>query len=698
MADEPLILGGEFPEATRDDWRKAVEKALKGADFDRAMTTPTYEGFALEPLYTRDRHDTGDDPAGLPGRAPFTRGAAAAGRIVAGWDIRQRHADPDPTAANAAMLRDLERGVTSLEIVLDAAGAAGLDADAPEAEELAGRSGVTVYSLADLDRLLTGVHLDMAPIALRAGAAALPAAALLAALWAKQGVGPSDVTGAFNADPLGTLAATGRLPLSVDAALAQLADLAAHTAAELPGVTAVGVDTEPYYSAGASESQDLACALATGVAYLRALTGAGMSVDAACRQIAFTLPVGADQFTAIAKLRAARRLWARVGEVAGAAEPARAMRLDARTAGRMLSRRDPHVNMLRATLACFAAAVGGADSVTVLPYDAAVGLSGRFARRIARNTQLVLMEESSLARVIDPAGGSWFVEDMTRKLAQSAWAAFQEIERAGGMPPALADGTVAAMIERTSAERRRNLARRRDPLTGVSEFPNLDEAAPEPEPRDPAELAETARARLATARGAPPALLPAPGDGALTAALIAAAAEGASIGQMTRALAGEPATIAPLPAWGLDADYEALRAASDAHLARTGARPRIFLATIGRIVDFTARADFARNLFAAGGIETVAGDGGTDPAGLADAFRASGARAACLCASDALYTEHAAPIARALAQAGCEHLFLAGRPGEHRDAWAAAGIDEYVHVGSDAIEILTATLERLTRG
>jgi len=439
-------------------------------------------------------------------------------------------------------------------------------------------------------------------------------------------------SGSLGADPLGLLARTGR---TQDTAhhLADAAALAARCGRDYPSVRAITVDALVYHDAGASAAQELGCSLATGVAYLRELTRAGLSVDAAAAQLEFRYAATADQFLTIAKLRAARRLWSRVTEVCGAGREGAGQRQHAVTSRVMMTERDPWVNMLRTTVACLAAGLGGAEAVTVLPFDSALGLPDALARRVARNTQSILLEESHLARVIDPAGGSWYVEQLTDDLARAAWAWFQEIERAGGQQAALGSGLVRERIAATWAERSEAIARRREPITGVSEFPNLRE---QPVVREPA---------------------PSPYAGSA-----AAAADGG------------------LPTVRRSEGFEALRTRSDAHLAETGHRPRVFLATIGPVAAHTARASFAANLFQSGGLETVPGEG-------AEAFAASGAAVACLCSSDALYTEHAASTAAALKDAGAQRVLLAGKPGE----WSA--VDGYIFVGCDAIAALTAVLD-----
>ncbi len=319
----------------------------------------------------------------------------------------------------------------------------------------------------------------------------------------------------------------------------------------------------------------------------------------------------------------------------GAAD-AGAQRQHAVTSPVMMTRRDPWVNMLRTTLACLGAGVGGADSVTVLPFDHALGLPDAFARRIARNTSTILMEESHLARVIDPAGGSWYVERLTTELADAAWAFFQEIERAGGQAAALGSGLIGERLAATWAARSKDLARRKEPVTGVSEFPHLAE-------------------RLVEREAAP-------------------AADGASGG---------------LPTVRRDEAFEALRARSDAHLAETGRRPRVFLAALGPASAHTARATFASNLFQAGGIEPVHDPASVDASTAAEAFATSGATVACLCSGDALYAEQAEAVASALRTAGAQWVFLAGRPADY------AGVDEYVFAGCDVVAVLSSVLDRM---
>jgi methylmalonyl-CoA mutase len=435
-----LTLAAEFPAASREQWERLVAKVL-GLSFEpgdapeRALASVTADGIEIAPLYT-----AGDGPAvrGYPGQAPFLRGAAAAGNR-SGWDIRARH--EHPSLAGEQVLEDLEGGVTSLWLGLG-------DGQIP------------------LDRLpdvLAGVYLDLAGVVLDAGAQFGPAADLFLAEAGRRDVPAGALAGCLGADPLGVQARTGQ-----EASLAAAAELAGRCAAEYPGLRAIVVDALPFHEAGATDAQELGCSLAAGVEYLRALRTAGLSAEAAFGQLEFRYAATADQFATLAKLRAARRVWARVGQECGGPG---GQRQHVVTSWPMLTQRDPWNNILRAMLACFAAGAGGADAVTASPFDIAIGQPSQLARRVARNISALLLAESHVARVIDPAGGSWYVEDLTGQLAQRAWAFFQEIEQAGGLMAALASGLIAGQLAGSREARRDALARRRESITGVTVFP-----------------------------------------------------------------------------------------------------------------------------------------------------------------------------------------------------------------------------------
>jgi methylmalonyl-CoA mutase len=617
---DDLPLAAEFPPASHEQWRKLVDGVLKGAPFEKRLVAKTYDGLAIEPLYARNAQ-----AQPIVGRLPGTA-----------WTVMQRLDHPDPAAANAEALHDLENGATGLSLVF------------------AGSIGAYGYGLAateaTITRALDGIHLD-AGIALDLDLSpqARDAAALLAALVKRRGIAPAATNIHFGFDPIGATALRGGSPLPWSGLVPMFGAVVSDLAAQgFRGPFAVA-DGRVIHNAGGSEAQELAYALAVAVAYLRALEVGGIALDAARSMIYFRLAADADQLLTIAKFRALRKLWARIEEACGLA-PVPTL-IVAETAWRMMTRRDPYVNMLRATIAAVSAGLGGADAVTVLPFTMALGLPDRFARRIARNTQLVLLEESNLAKVADPAAGSGGVEHLTAELCRAAWSLLQEIERAGGAFAALEQGLIQQKVAAVRAERQAAVARRKNALTGTSDFPDLAES--------PVAVLDV-----------PPVDVPAyPGT----------------------------LKIKPLDPIRLAEPFEALRDASDRMLAQTGALPKVFLANLGELSDFTARATFAKNFYEAGGIEAVSNDGFATLDEIVAAFRASGAKLACLCSSDKVYAIEAVDAAAALERAGAGLIYLAGRPGELEAALGAAGVRGFIYVGCDVVAILQAAFHALGR-
>ena len=694
MAEQTLSILEDFPPVEYEQWRGVVEESLKGAPFEKKLVTHTYEGVDLQPLYTQsDRLGEGDF-SGLPGQAPFVRGFAPLGAAVCGWDLRQEHSLPEPEAINQAILADLEGGVTSLLLVLDRAARAGLDPDDSRAAGLVGTEGLMAYQVNDLDEALKDVQLPLVGIALEAGAAFVPAAAMLAGLWKKRDHNLEKLRVAFNADPLAVLAREGSLPMSLDTALGQMAELAKWSAQRCPHSTAVGVDTSPYHHAGATAAQDLAFAMATSVAYLRKLTEAGMSLEEAASQILLRMSVGTHHFLAIAKLRAARQLWARVIEACGGSPADAPLQLHVRLSDRVLTERDPYVNLLRNTVGVFAAGVGGATSITSVPFDQTTGQSDEFSRRVARNTGLILQEEAHLHRVVDPAGGSWFLEKLTDDMAEEAWKIFQAVEGEGGMIKALESGWIAGQIDSAFAPRSKDISTRKEGITGVSEFPNLQEERIDRPAPDPQELAAAAVKRISSKPEQADLEKLAAEHKSVVDAAVAAAAAGSSLGQLAQGLGlhTEETSITPLVARSFAEPYEELRDACDAWQAQHGSPPSVFLANLGPIAHHTARATYSKSFFEAGGFEVLSNDGFNDADAAAQAFAESGAKIAVICSSDKLYPDLVPDTAAKLKAAGARNIILAGRPGENEEAWRSAGVDRFIYISCDVLSTLRELL------
>lgn len=673
--DDVLALAADFGPATQEAWMKLIDKVLAGAPFEKKLVSRTYDGIAIQPLYTRADWK---GETGFPGGAPYVRGGHALATSQTGWDIRQVHAHPDPEVANKQILEDLEGGATSIVLKVDPSGA----------------NGTAVRSVKDFEKILAGVYLDLAPVVLEPSGPSLPLAAVFMQAMSARDVKPEHYKGNFGVDPLATFAATGKLIVGVDEVLARTADMAAYVLKTYANAKTINAKSIVYHSAGGSDAQELACVMASAIAYLRALTKAGLDIDAACNQMSFTLAADADLFMTVAKIRAARKIWGRIAEASGASPEKRIAPITALTAPRMFSKRDPWVNMLRATVACFGAGIAGADAVSVLPFDSALGIPRDLGRRIARNTQIVLQEETGANKVVDAAGGAYLFETLTDKLAEQAWALLQEIERQGGMAKALTSGFVAEKIAAVQTERAKNLSRRKDALTGMSEFPNIHEKAVDADHPDIGAILKKRDQGPVGDIGA----LPDAADGALTVALVKAAAKGANVPAMAKALAGTPASMTSLPSLHLGDGFEQLRDMADAFKAKYGAAPKIFVANVGRVADFTARATFAKNFFEAGGIEAVMGAGGDDAAAITKDFKASQAPFAVIASTDAVYADKAAPLAKALKDAGAATVYLAGRGGEAENALKASGVDDFIYMGCDVLAVLSAAHAKLAKG
>ena len=604
-----LTLARNFPPADEAAWKALVEEALKGTPF-ASLRSRSYDGIAIEPLYPRAQ-----------GRSRIE------GRVAgAPWAVTQRIDMPDAKAANAQAHDDLANGANAFTLVFEGAG---------------GDYGYALPATgAAISQALDNVYLDAGiAIDLDLSMQSKDAAGLIATLVKARGLVAKDVTIRFGFGPIGGIAISGQSPLIWTDIAPIFAGLIRDLAAQdFAGPFAVA-DGRVIHAAGGSEAQELAFTLASAVAYLRAMEQGGIALDDASRFIYFRLAADQDQFLTIAKLRAIRKLWSRIEQACGL-DPRPAF-VAAETAWRMMTKRDPHGNIVRGTIAALAAAVGGADAVTVLPFSATLGIPDAFSRRVARNTQLILIEEANLHRVADPAAGSGAIEALTDQLCRVAWDLFQGIERAGGAAAALEAGLIQNEVARVRAEREANVARRKDALVGTSEFPHLAE--------DKVPVLGTPRLSIINSD-----------DAALPRHRVADA-------------------------------FERLRDRSDDYLARHGTRPKVFLACLGRAADFNASASFAKSLFEAGGIEAVEGNDDN----LAKRFTDSGAKLACLCSSDKGYAREAADAAKALAAAGAKHIYLAGKPGADRAALESAGIGSFLHQGCDTLQVLNAAYDQI---
>ncbi len=699
-------LLSEFPPVSYDEWRKLVETELKGAPFDKKMFTATYEGLTLKPIYRREDIANLPHVNSFPGFAPFVRGASVSGYVKKSWDVSQEIAVASPTEFNFAARNSISRGLNALNMVLDRATRNGLDPDWAAPEDV-GFGGLSIATLDDLNRALDGVLLDKTSLFVRSGASALPFAALLVALARKRKTSLAALHGCIEMDPLGVLAHEGRLPQSLDGAYREMAALTEWAARHAPQLQTICVHSRAWHEAGGSAVQELAYTLATGVEYLRQLAKLGLDVNTTAPRLRFAVTVGTNFFLEIAKLRALRMLWSRAVAAAGGNETAQRLSLHVRTSQWNKSVVDPYNNLLRTTVEAFAGVLGGCDSMQVGAFDEVVRPPDDFSLRIARNTQLVLQKECELTHVIDPAGGSWFVENVTAEIASRAWALFQEVEKAGGMEAALRAGGPQQAVAETAAKKIKSVTSRRDSLVGVNQYANPSEkplAVPAADPQafhkrrvqqvaahrtelDEAE-SQVVLDRLANIIGL---------KGAdLFEACAAAVAAGATLGEATRALRINDSPCEPLTPVCITRvarPIEELRAAMN---RRAGGPAKVFLCNMGPLKEHKARADFSRGFFSVGGYEVISPTGFKTPEDAVTALLKSRAEVAVICSTDENYPKLVTALTEEIhSQKPDTIVVLAGYPQEQIEAHKKAGVDEFIHLRADVVEVLRGINERL---
>jgi len=701
----PNPLLSEFPPTSYADWRRLVEAELKGAPFDKKMFTDTYEGIKLQPIYCRA------DVAGLPhvnslpGFAPFARGTTASGYLKQPWEVSQAITVSSPAEFNEMARTSLQRGLNALNVVLDRATRNGLDPDWAKPNEV-GAGGLSIATLEDLDRALQGIDLGQISLFIRSGDSALPFATLLLALAQKRQLSPAKLRGCIEMDPLGVIAHEGQLSRSLEGAYREMAVLTRWTTQHAPQLQTICVHSRAWHEAGGSAVEELAFTLATGLEYLREMNYRGLDVNTTAPRMRFAVTVGCSFFKEIAKLRALRLLWSRLVGALDGNEAAQKLSLHVRTSHWNKTVCDPHNNLLRTTVETLAGALGGCDSLQVGAFDEVVRPPDDFSQRLARNTQLIIQQECQLTQVVDPVGGSWYVEALTADLAQRAWALFQEVEKLGGQAAALRAGFPQQKVAATAAAKHQAVTRRRDSIIGVNQYANPKEK-PLPVPPVTTDSFQQRRAQQVASHRTSledeasaevlqrlAAVVDRPDLQVLTACVEAVSA-GATLGEITRALRihdkpGRP--ITPVCLTRAAAPLEQLRAAMN----RQPAPAPVFLCTLGPLKEHKARADFARGFFAVGGYDAVSPGSLASPTEAAEAFAAANARVAVICSLDGNYPALVPPLVTALrARVPAAIIVLAGYPADQIEAHRQAGVDDFIHLRADVLEVLSKIHARL---
>lgn len=696
----------EFAVPTREEWYAEAEAALKGAPFEKKMYTQTYEGIELEPIYNLEDCVALLKIGGFPGEAPFMRGTKSTGYMVSPWLISQGVADVLPKKANEAAKHELEKGASSVCFELDDCTLQGCD---PSEEAFCGDyRGVSLTTLRDADEAFDGFDFSKTPIHIYAGVSAVPLLALFAAR--ARAVGARDsialARGCIGADPIGELASRGTLPLPIEELYDEMAASIEWAEYKAPGIKTIAIQGCAYGDGGASATQETAYAMSAAVAYIRAMRRRGIEPERTIRQIKFCFSLGTNFFMEIARLRAARVVWAQIVEAfGGVPDECGQIDLFARTSRFTETVYDPYVNILRTTTQAFSGVIGGVDEMCVGCFDEAVRPGDEVSKRIARNIQTMLQTEFDMLQPVDPAGGSWYVERLTAQCAAKIWEILQETDEEGGMYAALKKGVVQSEIEKIFNSRVKNLAIRKDRAVGTNMYPNPLEKPLESNAPDAAELfSERSRAvelfkevsertHAAECIGHVHSLLNA-GCGAFVEGIADAFLSGATIGEIRSILNDDfdgEETARPIGRHRWTEQIEALRRRTEDYMAETGKSVRVFLINMGPVSQHKARADFSAGFMEVAHFEIIRSPSFSTAEEAAAAAVASGADVAVICSTDDTYPELVPPIGRAVkAGAPCMRLLLAGAPApEYKASYNEAGVDDYIHVKANCYEILS---------
>jgi methylmalonyl-CoA mutase len=704
--EKELNIQNNFSPVSYEEWRQAVEKDLKGVPFEKKLVTKTYEEINLKPIYTKN--DIKDLPqiTSYPGYKNYLRGNTCSGYVNKGWKICQEIPYADAEEFNQALKYDLSRGQNCIYLLLDKATKLGLDADYAKVGEV-GDGGLSISGFNSFSRTLKGIDLTKYPIYIECGFSSLQIITILNAYLKKEKINFKKIKGSVQADPLAYLITEGRLPVSVDFAFDKLAVVTKWAKKNLSYINTIGVSGLPYHNAGASAVQELAFVIASAVEYINQLLDRGLTINAIAQRICFTFGIGSFYFMEIAKLRAARILWSKIVESYGGNEESQVMSIHARTSLYNQTVFDPYVNLLRTTTEAFSAIVGGIDALTTNPFDEAIELPDEFSRRVARNTQIILNEESHLSSLIDPAGGSYYIEKLTDEVAKAAWSLFQQMQSKGGMLNALKEGFPQDEIAKVADKKKKDAAKRKSKIVGTNAYANIKEEKLQPALVDYKSIFKKRaeylqKFRTSGSNESNEIVLEKLGelvdsvDSEIIEIGTDAILNGATLGEIakaTRAKTEESISVKLLNTIRISEMFEELRDASLSYEKKTGSKPKIFLVTMGSLSQYKARADFSKGFFEVGGFEVIYPKGFENTDAAVKAAIESKAKVVVICSTDDTYPALVPPIVKGIKGKDKNiKIVLAGYPKNQIEQHKQNGVDEFIFLGANSYEILKRIL------
>lgn len=700
ILDEQINLKKDFPPHTFEEWKLIVESDLKGADFNKKLITKTYEEINLNPLYTEKDLPSDDFLNVLPGDVSTIRGSGYTANSVMGWLVSQEIHEPLSEDFNSKLLHALQNGQNAISLVLDETSKAGLDADYGKVGQT-GRDGVSISGLNSLKRAIKGVNLEEFPLFVDCGASSLPFMSILHAYLKTSENENEFIVGSVEADPIGFLALNGFLPLDIDKAYEHLAITTKFANKYYPGLKTAGVNTLNYVNSGATAVQELAFALAITVEYIQNLSNKGLLPEDTLSSIRYTMGTGINFFMEISKYRAFRVLFSKLNESYDLLDKNIKPMIHAVNSTLPYSKRDHHTNILRGTTQSFAAVVGGVDSLYVTPFDYVIGNNSELANRIARNTQTVLLSESHLNQVIDPAGGSYYVENLTAEIAKKSWDLFLEIEDKGGFTECLKSGFIQDSIENVLKNRIKDISTRKNSVVGVNFYANTKEAEPVKEQVDYEAVYQNRAGYLQKLRVSGSSekhseILEVLNNLDLSipdlfdnfAVLLEKGVTYGEIFSASRGSLKDQINIKPVIPFRPAVIFEELILKSKSYQAKAGKKPGICLMNFGGIKQFKARADFSKGFFEPAGFEVTYNQGFSDTPSVVKAALKTDAEIFVICSTDDTYPEIVPAVFELLNDAKINKpIILAGFPKDQIESHKNSGIFEFIFLGANLPEI-----------
>ncbi len=695
--NEKLSLKEDFAPPSYEEWKAKAEADLKGAPFDKKLFTQTYEGITLKPLYTKNDISNLPFINSIPGYSKYVRGGNASGYISEHWKIAQSIPYGLAEEFNSAVKHDLAHGLTTVILPLDKATRFNLDADYAKVGEV-GKNGVSVSAYKSLNRALAGIDLEKYPIYCESGFSSLPITLLFHSILKKENRDFGKIKGGITSDPVEFLMEYGELPIALENIYDEIAETVNLAKEKNPLFKTIGVSTYHLNKAGASAVQEIAVALSTAVEYINALAERGIEVQTIANQMKFKFGVGSFYFMEVAKFRAFKMLWNVILNEYGADSKAF---IHAKTTRFNQTKYDPYVNMLRTTTEAFSAVIGGVDILETNPFDEILGEPEEFGRRIARNTQIILSEESHLDKLIDPAGGSFYVESLTNEIAEKSWGLFKEIERKGGIIKALKSGFIQSEIKTLVEKRKVDLFKRKSVLVGTNKYANPKETKLKKHSVDYKAIYEKRadylrKFRTEEENGKHKEVLEKlqhlvdNKSGGLFDIAVDAYLSGATLGEVARALrvnAEEGIKVEALSAERLAEPFEKLRELAEEIASKRGGKPKVFLVNMGPLKQHKVRADFSREFFEVGGFEVIYPTGFESTDEAVNSVLNSNADVAVICSTDETYPQLVEPITKGIKTASQMKVVLAGYPKDQIEMYKQAGVDEFIYLGANAYEI-----------